>query len=92
MAMYSHDTGTADTEVIATAVVKRYACLAGGSGGTVTITPKGGSALTAISVPANQPWSDDFTSDPSDLDANVELPAGSKIAFAGMGTWMVRYR
>lgn len=94
MPMYKHTAGTADTSVTVPdgyRAIKRYACLAGGSGGTVTITPLGGSAQTAITVPANQPWSDDFTTLPADPDACVDLPKGSTIAFAGMSTWVVRF-
>lgn len=92
MANYRHDTGTADTTVTVPQGyrVKRYACLAGGSGGTVTITPNGGTAQDAITVPADQPWSDVFTTAANDLD-RVELAGGSTIAFAGMATWIVVY-
>jgi hypothetical protein len=93
MPMYKHDSGTADTAVTVPEgySVKRYAVLAGVGGGTIIITPKGGSAQPTITVPAEQPWSDEFTTDTPDLDANVSLPAGSVIAFAGMATWVVRY-
>ena len=92
MAMYQHDSGTSDTTVTVPSgrSVKRYACKAGGSGGTITITPKGGSAQTAITVPADKSWSDEFTTAANDIES-VELPEGSTIAFAGMASWVVRY-
>lgn len=92
--MYMHTAGTADTTVTVPdgyTAIKSYSCLAGGSGGTVTITPAGGDPLGAITVPASQPWGDEFTTATGDLDANVELPAGSTIAFAGMASWVVRF-
>lgn len=90
MASYGHETGTVDATVTATRAVKRYACIAGGSGGTVTITSKGEAAQAAITVPANQPWSDEFTTLPADVDQSG-LPIGSTIVFAGMTSWFVRY-
>lgn len=93
MAMYEHDAGTGDETVTVPSgrAIKKYSAIAGGSGGTITITPKGGSAQPAITVPADRSWQDDFTTDAPDLDANVALPEGSTIAFAGMVSWMVRY-
>jgi ferric-dicitrate binding protein FerR (iron transport regulator) len=92
MAMYEHSSGTADTTVTVPSGrrVRRYSCLAGGSGGTITITPKGGSAQSVITVPANQPFGDDLATAANDLDY-VELADGSTIAFAGMASWFVRY-
>ena len=94
MLPYKHTAGTADTTVEIPdgySAIKRYSCIADSMGGTVTITPKGGSAQDAITVPSNQPWSDEFTTDPHDLDSGIELPKGSTIAFAGMASWVVRF-
>lgn len=88
---YLFDAGTADTTVTAQASVKRFSCLAGGSGGTITITPKGLSALPAITVPAGAAFEEVLTTYPDDQDSLAELPKGSTIAFAGMSTWFVRY-
>ena len=87
MASYLHDSGTSDTTktVPTDRKVARYSCIAGGSGGTITITPAGGSAQSEITVPASQPFGDEFT------DPRAELGAGSTIAFAGMASWFVRY-
>lgn len=90
---YAHDSGTTDPKTVTVPDgkrVKRYACFAGGSGGTVVITPYSGTVQSTITVPASQPFSDDFTTDTTDLDC-VELPGKSTITFAGMATWFVRF-
>ncbi len=88
---YNFNAGTADETVTAQASVKRITCVAGGSGGTITITPKGLSALPTITVPAGTPFEEIFTTYPADQDSFAELPKGSTIAFAGMAAWFVRY-
>ena len=93
MPNYSHDTGTGDATVTVPAGrhVKHYECIAGASGASITITPQGGSALTAITIPAGAAKEDSFTTNANDQDSFVELPGGSTIAFVGVVYYLVRY-
>lgn len=93
MPNYSHDTGTGDATVTVPAGyrVKSYECIAGASGATITITPKGGTAQPAITIPAGAAKEDSFTTNVNDQDSYVELPGGSTIAFAGVVYYLVRY-
>lgn len=89
--MYAHSAGTSGTATVpAGRVVASYTCIAGGSGGTITITPNGGSAQDAITVPASSSFSCTF-----DLDANntstAILGENSTIVFAGTDSYLVVY-
>ncbi len=92
MSNYPHDTSTADPKTFTVPDglrARRYACVAVGGGGTITITPKGGTAQPVITVLGNGTFGDEFLTHPAEGDE--ELPGGSQIVFAGMATCFVRY-
>lgn len=92
MANYAYETGTTDgTATVPTGRrVKRFSLLAAGSAATVVITPPVGSALPTITIPALQPFGEEFGSLSNDLDTS-EIPGGSTIAFTNVSFWFVRY-
>lgn len=92
MAALSFVSGTSDATVTVPEGkrVKRLACVAGGSGATITITPRAQSALPTITLPAGVAFQDDLPSVPGDSDT-AEIVAGSTIAFAGISTYYVRW-
>lgn len=87
---YAHDTNTADgTATVPTGKFLRcYSCVAGDSGGTITITEAGAEAADTITVPAGESFGDTL-----ELDRGTsQLGPGSTVAFAGMASWFVGYR
>jgi hypothetical protein len=87
---YSHDSGTTTETITVPAgkYVLKYSCKAGGSGATLTITPSGGVAQPAITIPANGSFGDEF-SDAAGVKGG--LGPGSTLAFVDTVTFVVRY-
>lgn len=92
MANYAYDTGITDggATVPAGRFLKRYSLLAAGSAATVVITPPVGDPLATITIPALQPFGEEFSSSSNDLDFS-NLPGGTTIAFTNVSFWFVRY-
>jgi hypothetical protein len=87
---YAHKAGTTGTVTVPSgAWIAKWTCLGGAGGGTVVITPAGGSAQDTITVPASASISDDF---PLAVDARGRLLGeGSTITFAGTSSYLVRF-
>jgi len=84
---YSHLAGTAATETVPAGTVATKIRCHSSAGGTLIITPAGGSALPTITIPNIAAWFE-IDLDPRDL----ELGSGATLAFASTDAYYVALR